>query len=247
MFTRRDCHDNVFNMYGESCETCWNFGSQNHFKSDLLRLWSARTAADFCGCFPYYFTALSLLLRTEPVMQLTLVLWGHSLLCYEPVMQLNRALSFVLRTHFQGLCYEPVMRLTLSLRGHSLLSYKPVCSWPGHSPLCYEPICQAIIGHPLSRCQPVMQLRVMPAKNYCSGTFHGAGVVVELIGKGSRVRVLHDDGFERYVCVYNYVYTCIHIYIPEYIYVYLYIYLYIHTHSHALVCTQMYVRIHLYV
>jgi len=38
-----DFSENLFESYGVRMKTYWNFGSRNHFKSDLLRLWKAPT------------------------------------------------------------------------------------------------------------------------------------------------------------------------------------------------------------
>jgi Ca2+-binding EF-hand superfamily protein len=57
---------------------------------------------------------------------------------------------------------------------------------------------EAVVGHPDSRCKAVLGLRVTPSKVYRSGTYHAAGSIMEIVLEGSRVRVLHDDGFERY-------------------------------------------------
>jgi len=60
---------------------------------------------------------------------------------------------------------------------------------------------ESLVGHPHSRCIPVVGLRVRPSRNCRSGTLQGVGTIMEIMhmrGVKRRVRVQHDDGFERY-------------------------------------------------
>jgi Ca2+-binding EF-hand superfamily protein len=60
---------------------------------------------------------------------------------------------------------------------------------------------EALVGHPHSLCTPVIGLRVRPSRNFRSGTLNGAGSIVEVerISRSKmRVRVEHDNKFERY-------------------------------------------------
>lgn len=60
---------------------------------------------------------------------------------------------------------------------------------------------EALVGHPHSLCTPVVGLRVRPSRSFRSGTLNGAGTIVEVahISRSKmRVRVQHDNNFERY-------------------------------------------------